>query len=567
MSRCSVKMTSFWRGEGVGGGMVPATIRGGVFGHLIGDGRGRKNDAEQARQLAPLAVLAAAAHGAGERFKTPEGGDLGLQLVDGARGGRLIQDLLFSGFHLVVWGLLQVLHVFGVQGGYGGGHRHGRRAPLEQLQLAATLLQAFAAAAERLVDGLGRGREPSLQDGQRKAHGAGTLVVLERFSTIEFLTHVVRDGLVELRFGVGEPVGHGVGDTLREQRRAVKLAQVLLDHAAHQVRDLHLVHAIAEAALKAVAVEQGEEELKILLLAVVGRGGHQQKVPRQGSEQLPELVAPGVFDLTAEEGRGEFVRLVTDHQVPAAVRGLELLLHVLVARELVQAGNDEVIFQEPVAGARRFQLVVGQDVKGQLETPVEFVLPLFGQAARADDEAALQIAADDQLLDEQPRHDRLAGARVVGQQETQRLARQHRLVDRRDLVRERVDKGRVDGEHRVEQMRQADAMRFGHEPEQMAVAVEAPGAALLDHVKARFVVAIQQLVGDPAGRVLVGQFQCLRAKPLHTDDGDEGIREDAAHGGVGLEVFERAHASSADCLVSKQRLALLPFPSLSFCVL
>ena len=58
------------------------------------------------------------------------------------------------------------------------------------------------------------------------------------------------------------------------------------------------------------------------------------------------------------------MRLVTDHQVPAAVRSLQLLLHVLVARQFVQAGNDEVMFQEPVAGARRFQLVVGQDVKG-----------------------------------------------------------------------------------------------------------------------------------------------------------------------------------------------------------
>ena len=135
----------------------------------------------------------------------------------------------------------------------------------------------------------------------------------------------------------------------------------------------------------------------------------------------------------------------------------------------------------------------------------------------------------------------MPGARVVGQQEPQRLTRQHRLVDRRDLVRERIDEGGVHGEHRVEQMRQANAMGFGHQPEQMAVAIKAPGAALLDHVKARFVVAIQQLVGDPARRVLVGQLQCLGAKPLHTDDGDEALREDAAHGSVRVEVFECAH--------------------------
>ena len=76
---------------------------------------------------------------------------------------------------------------------------------------------------------------------------------------------------------------------------------------------------------------------------------------------------------------------------------------------------------------------------------------MFGQAAGADDEAALQIAAHDQLLDEQPRHDGLAGTRVVGQQEAQRLAWQHRLIDRCNLVRQRLDERRVDGEQRVEQ--------------------------------------------------------------------------------------------------------------------
>jgi hypothetical protein len=113
----------------------------------------------------------------------------------------------------------------------------------------------------------------------------------------------------------------------------------------------------------------------------------------RGGEQLSELVAPGVSDLAAKEGSGEFMCLIADYQAPAAIRGLELLLHILVARQLVQTGNDEVLFQEPVASTRRFQLVVGQDIKGQLKAPVEFALPLFSQAARADDEAALQIAA------------------------------------------------------------------------------------------------------------------------------------------------------------------------------
>ena len=146
---------------------------------------------------------------------------------------------------------------------------------------------------------------------------------------------------------------------------------------------------------------------------------------------------------------------------------LELLLDVLVARELVEPGDDEVGFEEPVAGAGGLELVVGQDLERQVEAAVELVLPLLGQAAGADDQAALQVAAGDQLLDEQARHDRLAGAGVVGEQEAQRLARQHGLVDGRDLVRQRFDDRGVDREHRVEEVREADALRLGDEAEQM----------------------------------------------------------------------------------------------------
>ena len=85
------------------------------------------------------------------------------------------------------------------------------------------------------------------------------------------------------------------------------------------------MHAVAEAALEAVAVEQRHEELEVLLLAVVRRGGHQQEVAGEGREQLAQLVALGVLDLAAEEGGRQLVGLVADDQVPAAVRRLELL--------------------------------------------------------------------------------------------------------------------------------------------------------------------------------------------------------------------------------------------------
>ena len=104
------------------------------------------------------------------------------------------------------------------------------------------------------------------------------------------------------------------------------------------------------------------------------------------------------FDLAAEDGGRHLVRLVADDQVPSTVRDHELLLHIFVTGELVQTSDDEVGFEEPVAGARRLQLVVGENLERQMEAAVEFVLPLLGEAAGADDEAPLQVAAGDQLL-------------------------------------------------------------------------------------------------------------------------------------------------------------------------
>ena len=80
--------------------------------------------------------------------------------------------------------------------------------------------------------------------------------------------------------------------------------------------------------------------------------------------------------------------LVADDEVPPTFRRAELGLHVLVPRELVEPGNGEVVFQEPVAAAGGFELVVGDDLEWELELARQLVLPLLDQAAGADDEAA-----------------------------------------------------------------------------------------------------------------------------------------------------------------------------------
>jgi hypothetical protein len=52
-----------------------------------------------------------------------------------------------------------------------------------------------------------------------------------------------------------------------------------------------------------------------------------------------------------------------------------------------------------------------------VELAIEFGLPLLNEAAEADDEAPLKVATGDQFANKKTGHDRLAGARVVGQQE------------------------------------------------------------------------------------------------------------------------------------------------------
>ena len=66
-------------------------------------------------------------------------------------------------------------------------------------------------------------------------------------------------------------------------------------------------------------------------------------------------------------------------------------------------------------------------------------------------------------------------------------------------------------EHRIEQMGQANTMGLGDQPEKRPIAVEAPGPALLHHLQARLVVAVEQLVRHLALGCLVGEFKRLRA--------------------------------------------------------
>ena len=235
------------------------------------------------------------------------------------------------------------------------------------------------------------------------------------------------------------------------------------------------MRAAAKPALEAVRVEQGHEELEVFLLAVVRGRGHEQEVAAVGAEKLAQPIALRVPDLRAEVARRHPVRLVAHHQVPF-LRRFEAPPQVFAPAQHVEPGDQAAGPGEGIAAAgdRRLDPLPGQQVEGEAELRFELVLPLLHQAAGGDDEATLQIAPEHQLPDEQAGHDGLARAGVVGEQEAERLARQHLAVDGGDLVRQRLDVRGVDREVRVEQMREPDALGLRGQPEPPAVGPERP---------------------------------------------------------------------------------------------
>ena len=190
-----------------------------------------------------------------------------------------------------------------------------------------------------------------------------------------------------------------------------------------------------------------------------------------------------------------------------------------------------------------------------MKAPVQLVLPLLGEAAGADDEAALEVATGNQLFDQQAGHNRLARARVIGQQEAQRLTRQHRLVDGSDLVGQRLNQRGMDGKHRVKEVSQPDTVGLRDEAEEAAITVEAPRAAHADQFQRRLALAVEQHHTGASARILVGQLNRLAAIPRNVDHGDQAIRQDTSEQRARGKLFQTRH-----CHLSATPLRRTPSP-------
>ena len=134
----------------------------------------------------------------------------------------------------------------------------------------------------------------------------------------------------------------------------------------------------------------------------------------------------------------------------------------------VDADDDEVALrtEEGVAGAR---LGAADDAEGQAEEGAHLPFPVADQAGRGHDEHAPQEPAGQHLAHVQTGHDGLAGAGVVGQQESQRGLLEHPLVHGDALMGERVDQRCLGGEGGVEEVPAGEAMGLGDRGDRLGI--------------------------------------------------------------------------------------------------
>src|SRR4051794_35301049 len=93
-------------------------------------------------------------------------------------------------------------------------------------------------------------------------------------------------------------------------------------------------------ALEAIAIEQGQKQMEILILAIMRRGGEQQKLASAARKRFPQLESLRALNLGSVIGRGHLVRFIHNYQIP--IHRADFGLHILIPAELIQTSDAQV---------------------------------------------------------------------------------------------------------------------------------------------------------------------------------------------------------------------------------
>ncbi len=222
--------------------------------------------------------------------------------------------------------------------------------------------------------------------------------------------------------------------------------------------------------------------------------------------------------------RRQLVRFVEDDQVVGFHLGVAECAEDAFARQRVDRDDRQVARSslERTAGltacagpGRRRHVRPAQDPERQAKERPQLSLPVADQPCRGRDQHATDAPAREHVAHDQSGHDRLPRPRVVGKKKAERVLRQHVLVDRDPLVRQRVDPRDLAGKRRVELVSVLQPQRFGHGRDGVGVPVEVEGLSGAGAVRAtKWRIAGPRGVGRSGSGLRRGDLLFQLAEPI-----------------------------------------------------
>jgi hypothetical protein len=184
-------------------------------------------------------------------------------------------------------------------------------------------------------------------------------------------------------------------------------------------------------------MQETEQVVKGLLIAGMRRRGQHQEVPVRALGELAQQLEAPVPRPSAGDGS---MRLVDHHHLGA---GAQEIVEPAIALDEVEADDGEGIGVEDAHGVRQVALKPrrarcrdGRPSQGKLG--LQLGTPLIDQVRRAEDREALDLAAVEELTQDQAGLDRLADPDVIGDQQSRGfLAERHH--QRGELVGARLE--------------------------------------------------------------------------------------------------------------------------------
>ncbi len=327
------------------------------------------------------------------------------------------------------------------------------------------------------LHGRGGARPGAAQEGQGPPE-VEALPALVPGARLHDLGAVVEDVVEERLPGAAELVGDLLRLAAREEAALAPLREVgapSLDEVARETgAETGALRARGVRQPLEVRGEQAEEPVEGAVVAAVRGRGEQDEMPRWAAGQPPDQLVPL---MPAPAGRSARMRLVDDHEVGAR---LEEAVPPLAGLHVVEADDRMRMHREDALARRNAPLqppcAPGGDGGGaDMEAGLQLGDPLVHEMRRAEDGAALDVAAVDQLAGDEQGLDGLPDPHVVRDEEAHRVELQ-RHEQRHELVGARLDRDLSD-------------------------APEGSGAAAQRE---------QQRVAQQEGRVVPAELKCVR---------------------------------------------------------